>query len=421
MFARPVAFRHARVVAESGIVPTLRYRTDVLSVGAPPRPGDHIVDLHDAFVLPGLINAHDHLELNHYGRLKCRPVYSNASQWIDDMRPRLRDDPVLRRGQAYRLADRLLIGGIKNLLSGVTTVAHHNPLYPELRFRFPVRVVRRYGWAHSLLLQQDTAGARGESGGDVAARFRGTPPDHPFLVHLAEGTDQAARDELGQLERLGCLGDNTMLVHGAGLSDVDWTRVVRHGAGLVWCPASNLFLLGRTVPIRRFLDAGPVSRTRICLGTDSRVTGSFDLLDELRVAVGAGGARPDEVLRMVTTNPARLLRLPEAGRIAASLPADILVIRRLADDPAAALVAARRRDVLLVVVGGRPLVADPELSDVFAANRSRATPVRIDGVVKLLDTGLARRLRSCAIREPGLEGAPWLSRMQGVVSAGGRP
>ena len=205
MFAQPVALRQAQVVTDRGIATALRYGTTVLSVDTAPRPGDHVVDLDNAVVLPGLINAHDHLELNHYGRLKCRPVYGNASQWIDDMRPRLRDDPSLRRGQAFRLADRLFIGGIKNLLSGVTTVAHHNPLYPELRFRFPIRVLRRYGWAHSLGLQQGAAGARGEPGGDVAALFRATPPEHPFLLHLAEGTDQAARDELGHLERLGCL------------------------------------------------------------------------------------------------------------------------------------------------------------------------------------------------------------------------
>src|SRR6202008_774739 len=94
----------------------------------------------------------DHLELNHYGRIKPRDRYENASAWIDDMRTVLRRSDSIRRNQAFPLADRLFIGGLKNLLSGVTTVAHHNPWYWPLGSS-PVRVVRRYGWAHSLALE----------------------------------------------------------------------------------------------------------------------------------------------------------------------------------------------------------------------------------------------------------------------------
>ena len=57
----------------------------------------------------------------------------------------------------------------------------------------PIRVLRRYGWAHSFLLETRPAGARGEPGGDVAARWKTTPHDAPFLVHLAEGIDEAAQ------------------------------------------------------------------------------------------------------------------------------------------------------------------------------------------------------------------------------------
>ena len=310
-------------------------------------------------VFPGLINAHDHLEVNHYGRVKCRSVYENASQWVEDMRPRLRNDPALKAGQSHPLSDRLFLGGLKNLLAGVTTVAHHNPFYPELRFRFPVRVVRRYGWAHSFYLQNGRAGARGERGGDVVRRFRSASADHPFFIHLAEGTDEAAQNELKELDQRGCLGSNSVLIHGVGLSCTDWAKVVERGAGLVWCPASNFFLLRESAKVRQFIESSPESADRISLGTDSRLTGSQDLLEELRVAADTGGTEPHELVRMVTVNPAEQLRLCEAGRIAPGLPADLLVIRRLSDDPARALLAATRKDVLLVTIAGRPLVADP--------------------------------------------------------------
>src|SRR4029078_2965983 len=101
--------------------------------------------------------AHDHLELNHYGRLKGRDRYVNASEWIDALRPRRSADPTIRDGRAQARGERLFIGALKNLLAGVTTVAHHNPFYPELRRTVPIRVVRRYRWAQFFPLARPPA------------------------------------------------------------------------------------------------------------------------------------------------------------------------------------------------------------------------------------------------------------------------
>ena len=98
-WAQPVALVNARVLTGEGLAATLRFGSRILSVGDPPRRGDMVVDLGGAFVLPGLINAHDHLELNHYGLLKRRDRYDNATAWIDDLRPALRNDPSIRAGQ----------------------------------------------------------------------------------------------------------------------------------------------------------------------------------------------------------------------------------------------------------------------------------------------------------------------------------
>lgn len=405
MWRRPVSLINARVVTDDGLASSssLRFSARVLSVGAPPRRGDVVVDVDGALVFPGLINAHDHLELNHFGRLKFREAYRNAADWIEDMRPRLRSDPTIVQGRAHSLADRLLIGGLKNLLAGVTTVAHHNPFYRELRARFPVRVVRRYGWAHSFFLQGQPVGARGERGGDVRRAYRSTPPDAPFLIHLAEGVDEPARLELGRLDELGCLGGNSVLIHGVGIRADDWPRVLGRGAGLVWCPGSNLFLLGRSARVREFLDFGPARAAPICLGTDSRLSGSRDLLEEMRVALATAPVTPDEVLRMVSVAAGRLLRLADAGRIARGVPADLVVVPRLADDPARALLAAVRSQILLVTVGGRPLVGSPQFAPVFAARRIATRPATLDGAPTVLHAAIARRVQHCSLAEPGLE------------------
>jgi cytosine/adenosine deaminase-related metal-dependent hydrolase len=405
IWAKAVSFVNARVVTEAGLADSVRFSARVLSIGERPRPGDTVADLQGGVVLPGLINAHEHLELNHYGRLKSRDRYLNASEWIADLRPRLSEDPAIRDARAHPLIERLFIGALKNLLAGVTTIAHHNPFYPELRRTLPIRIVRRYGWAHSFLLERQPAGARGEPGGDIAARWRATRADAPFIVHLAEGVDAEARGELARLESLGCLAPNTVLVHGVAIDSDGWRRVAGAGAGLVWCPASNQFLFGCTAGVRELLDRTDPARSNVALGTDSRVTGSRDLLDELRVARGAMPVSAVELLGMVTDRAAALLRQPRFGRIAIGVPADLVVIPPLASEPAAALLETTRRDVRLVVVDGRPLVGDLSLVDVFVARRVTPRPLRVDAVPKLVDSGLARRIAGCPIAEPGVSAA----------------
>lgn len=414
IWARAVSLVNARVVTAGGLADGVRFSSTILGVGDPPRRGDVVVDVDGAFVLPGLINAHDHLELNHYGRLKCRETYQNASEWIADLRPRLSNDPQIREGRAVPLGERLFVGALKNLLSGVTTVAHHNPFYSELRRTMPIRVLRRYGWAHSFGLEGQPAGARGEPGGDIAARWRATPADAPFMVHLAEGVDAAARGELPRLEAIGCLKPNTVLVHGVAIDGNGWRRIARAGAGLVWCPASNAFLFGRTAQVRDILDQTS-GAPRVALGTDSRVTGSCDLLGELRAARDSAAVSPAELYAMVTTDAAALLRQRRAARLVVGAPADLIVVPaartngaedlRVEHAAGGALLAATRRDLRLVVVDGRPLVADPDLAPVFEARRAAPRPLRVDDAPKVAESGLARRIAGCPIREPGVLGS----------------
>jgi cytosine/adenosine deaminase-related metal-dependent hydrolase len=409
VFERPVSLVNGRIVTGDGICATLRFDARVRAVDERPRPGDIVVDLDGAFVLPGLVNAHDHLELNHYGRLKVRDRYADASEWIDDLRPLLDGDPFVRERRRHPLRERLFIGALKNLLAGVTTVAHHNPLYRELGRSYPIRVVTRFGWAHSFALEGAPVGARGEPGGEVARCAAATPASAPFILHLAEGTDARAAGELAKLDALGGIRANTVLVHGVALGPRDWQALVARGAGLVWCPASNLFLFGRTAPVRAFLDAVDGSWRHLALGTDSRVTGSRDLLDELRAAASAAPVTPAELLRMVTVAPAAMLRLTHAGRIAVGAPADLLIVPGTSSEPGEALLALDRAAVGLVVVGGRPVVGDPSLRAVFNARRVAVQPVRVDGAIRLADAALARQLEACPIEEAGVDARPRLA------------
>ena len=119
------------------------------------------LDLRGYLLLPGLINAHDHLEFALFPRLGSGP-YANASAWARDIyRPK--QSPVAEHLRVPKSL-RLIWGGLRNLLSGVTTVCHHNPPHAVFERDFPIRVVKRFGWAHSL-----------EFSPDLAQRFRRTP------------------------------------------------------------------------------------------------------------------------------------------------------------------------------------------------------------------------------------------------------
>ena len=398
---RRVTFVDARVMTPQGIASSIRFGRTVLALNDRPQNGDVVIGLDGAFVLPGLINAHDHLELNHYGPLKRRERYLNVADWIADLRPVIRSDAAIVRAAALPLADRVFIGGLKNLLSGVTTVAHHNPLYREIRRAVPVRVVSRFGWAHSFGMEDQPVGARGERGGCVQQRYADTPADAPFVVHASEGIDDRAAAEVDRLDAAGCLRANSVFVHGVAWAPADWQRVVRSRASLVWCPASNAFLFGQTARIREFLDNSPQSARHICLGSDSRLTGSRDLLDELRVARRAG-VEDDELLQMVTAAAAGALRLANGGSIQAGGPADLIVVPAIRATAASSLLECRRHQLQLVMIAGRPLIADGALSSTFAARGLRTTALRVDGVERVADASLTRAISRCAISEPGL-------------------
>jgi cytosine/adenosine deaminase-related metal-dependent hydrolase len=252
------------------------------------------LDLSGLRILPGLINAHDHLSFAIFPRLGTGP-YANATEWARDIyRPE--SDPV-RRHLLVPKRLRLLWGGVRNLLAGVTTVCHHDPWDPVFDHGFPVRVVKNYGWAHSITFTAD-----------VRAAFEATPPGAPFLIHLAEGTDRSASEEVFQLHRAGALTDRTVLIHAVGLDGDGWKLVQDSGASIVWCPRSNLFTLGRALCPSAIPRDIPVA-----LGTDSPLTAEGDLLDELEFVRAQFGLGEGALRRLVTIAPKRILRLPEAA------------------------------------------------------------------------------------------------------------
>jgi cytosine/adenosine deaminase-related metal-dependent hydrolase len=356
----------------------------IAALGADPLPGDSVVDLDGDRVFPGLINAHDHLQLNSLPRPESDKRYRHVRDWISDVDARRRSDPAFEASVAVARDERLLIGGMKNLLSGVTTVAHHDPLYSFLSSpHYPTRVVRDYGWSHSLYVEGEKK---------VSNSYQATPRDWPWIIHAAEGLNDEAAHEFERLDALGCLGPNTLLVHGIALDRPERMRLDHAAAGLIWCPSSNLHLFGKTADVAELAAHG-----RVALGTDSRLSGARDLLGELRVAAEVSGLDDRALESLVTSDSARLLRLSNCGVLREGARADILIL------PARTrLAAASRADVRLVLLDGIVRYGDRDCAE-RVAPRAEWTEIRVDGRAKILDSDLATLLSRAKPSEPGLD------------------
>jgi hypothetical protein len=345
------------------------------------------IDLRDHLVFPGLINAHDHLHVNAVPPLRAGAPFPNSYAWIAAFRAHFAE-PAVIAALALPKALRLRHGALKNLLAGSTCVVHHDPWHAALDAPdFPVAVLRDFGWSYAL--------AGPGYGPPVRASFLATPHHRPWIIHLAEGTDATARAELAELDRLGCLAANSVLVHGVGLTSHDVERVIAAGAAVVWCPGSNRTLLGRTLDPRRLCEAG-----RLLLGSDSRLSGERDLLEELRLALDRYGLAPAQLLGLVTRDAARILGLPGRGRLSPGAHADLVIVEDQGGEPLRSLLGIGRSAIRAVVRDGRPCVADPDFAHWFAALGIETVPITLDGRPKLLD----RRLADAALLalEPGL-------------------
>jgi cytosine/adenosine deaminase-related metal-dependent hydrolase len=260
------------------------------------------IDYSGHFLYPGLTNWHDHLEMNLYPKLGT-PPYKNYTEWMKDIyKPK--ESPI-KEIEKTDLDYRLTWGGLKNLISGVTTVYHHNPSKRVTRKdSFPV-FVPEIDWAHSLAVEK---------------KFRYNK-DRPFIIHAAEGVDQFARQEIHQLDKLGLLKENTYIVHGIAVG-AEEASIIK--GPLVWCPSSNLYMFNKTANLKLF--------RKVLLGTDSTLTGAPTLLDEMRIASQFISRK--EIFEMVKGE-------------------GFFVARKIDEDPIENLFKLHPKDISMVISRGR--------------------------------------------------------------------
>ena len=328
-------------------------------------------------LLPGLINAHDHLEFGLYPNLGNGP-YASSQEWAADIQQS--ESTLIAAHRSVAKDVRLWWGAIRNLLSGVTTVCHHNPLHPELlKEEFPLRVITSFGWAHSLAMDAL-----------VEEKFKATADSTPFVIHACEGLDKASCDEIFRLDNAGMLDERTILVHGLALNAEGIALLNRRDAALVWCPSSNRFLFGHT-----HAREAVSSVHHLLLGSDSPLTATGDLLDEVRIAHLEIGVPAADLYRMLFQRAASAFRLHNGeGTIRPDASADCIAVRDKGMTPAETLANLTADDVELVIVRGCVQVASEAIMQKLPPDvASGLQPLQVGSELRWIRAPLGRLFR----------------------------
>ncbi len=326
------------------------------------------LDLEGYLLLPGLVNAHDHLEFGLFPNLGAGP-YQNSVEWAKEIHRT--QAGLIARHRRVPKAVRFFWGAIRNLLCGVTTVCHHNPLSRELlSAEFPIRVLSKFGWAHSL-----------EMDPNLIHNFDHTPPNLPFMLHAAEGIDARSAQEIFDLDRMQVLSDRTVLVHGLALNPKSVALLNRRRCALIICPTSNQFLF-HCSPSSTLIK----SVNTVVLGSDSPLTAAGDFLHEITFARNEIGLDTNSLYEMVTSKSASVLRLRNGeGHLKPGSIADLIAVQNHGLTPAETITRLTSDRIELVMLAGRVQLAAPTIYDRLpAALKSGLQPLSIDGHLRWL-------------------------------------
>lgn len=386
---------------------------------------DDLIELPGTALLPGLVNAHTHLELSGLaGRIPKPPSFAAWLRQMIAWRIRSRRWPwwrwnlkrALRRGLGMSIA-------AGTTLVGDVSASHQSP---AVLGRAPIRSV---AFLEVLGRDDDTAGEKGRqlweavqpgardhmrlavsphapySTGralyefcDVIARRQpcqlathlaespeeiefctaGTGPLRELFDELGvmpEGWEPPGRRPIPLVASYGVFGRSILVAHANYVDDAD-VRVLREsGSAVVYCPRSHAYFGHEPHPLVALREAG----VPVALGTDSLASApSLSVLDEMRFLRESRPDLADElILELGTLGGATALRSERRlGTVEPHKRADLVVVELGAEpgeNPYEALWHPDTRVVLSLVDGGvahdprrlvpRPLQAEAAVGD----------------------------------------------------------
>jgi aminodeoxyfutalosine deaminase len=335
-------------------------------------------------LLPGLVNAHTHIELSALrGQV---PGGAGFVPWVEQMigvRAEVRpEDDAAAIDEAVADLEAfgtVAVGEVSNSLSAVQPLARRGfvgrvfhevfgiervPLEQRVA-DLPKIIAERVGeWpspdlaytptphtlytTHAAVVRRLAREAR-ERGSRISLHLAEHAAERRFLEH-GDGPIPAwyemrlklrrdllewpGRSPIALADDLGALGPHTICVHLTDARPEELEQVARRGAPVVFCPRSNLFIETRLPPLLAARAAGIFPG----LGTDSLASNaSLDVLAEARALADRFPTVPArDLLRMATWEGARALGRDDVGRVArGSRPGLFAVDGDPGDDPCA--------------------------------------------------------------------------------------
>jgi 5-methylthioadenosine/S-adenosylhomocysteine deaminase len=325
-------------------------------------------------VLPGLIELHNHLAYNALPLWNVPQTYTNRDQWGNTpIYHQLVTAPMKTIGEATELLPALVrYVECKALVGGVTTsqgIALFSAPGVRRYYRGIVRNVEETGDK-----QLPEAGSRiaDVDANDPQAFLAEIERKTCFLLHLSEGTDEAAHKHFEALQLPGnkwAIAPSLAGIHCVALTSADFEVMAGHGASMVWSPFSNLLLYGKTANVAAAAAAGTAgSPFKIGLGSDWSPSGSRSLFGELKVArvysqSNANVFSDEQLVRLATTAGAEILGWDKTvGSLEVGKRADLVVVTGQNDAaPLTPLFDGDERTVQLVAIDGTPRYGTPAL------------------------------------------------------------
>ena len=339
-----------------------------------PESGAESLDLGNAVLLPGLINAHTHLELSWLrGRV---PPAARFPEWVRTMfAARGRSDGAMAAEQIVpihgaiaemRASGTVAVGDISNSLAsvepmreaGLDGIVFHELLgflerdgalvtaWQDRRTAagsagVRVSVAPHAPYSTSLELFAAIRAAVDQSACPIMSVHLGESPDEVELLQSGTGAWRGILEQLGlwrsdwaipgcspvdYLDRHGLIDERTLVVHGVQFDDRALGRLKAIGATLVTCPRSNQWVGVGYPPIERFYQSG----VSVAVGTDSLASvADLNLFSELKTMRSLAPTVPAaRMLQSATLIGARALGLGhELGTLTPGKRAQMMAVR----------------------------------------------------------------------------------------------